>query len=319
MADSVAHRRVPVILAILGMGRSGSTVLEGVLAERLGALAVGETRLFWCRGVLDNEYCGCGMRAHECRLWKSIVSEWDSSASLRHERLRRRVDRLQGFIPAVLGRHWPDIGRQRSSYLAAIQRLYDRIVEVESADIIIDSSKHPTYVSYLRRLKEAEVYIVHLVRDPRAVAFSWSSRKSRKDSDGIELMQRSGVAKSALEWLLKNTAALFLGSLRGSRYVRVTYEEFVSDPDDTVERICGTLAVRRRQSYCAESRLHGIAGNPDRVGVTQWSVREDRRWLAGLKGWQFALITAIASPLMWLFDYSLWPSRRRLPRNPSDR
>lgn len=56
-------------------------------------------------------------------------------------------------------------------------RLYAAAAEVTGARLLIDSSKRPSDAALLRLLPDVEPFYLQLVRDPRAVAFSWQRRK----------------------------------------------------------------------------------------------------------------------------------------------
>ena len=55
-----------------GSARSGSTLLERMLASIPGYCSVGELAFIWERSVLRNDRCGCGARFHDCTFWKEV-------------------------------------------------------------------------------------------------------------------------------------------------------------------------------------------------------------------------------------------------------
>ena len=59
--------------------------------------------------------------------------------------------------------------------------LYSAIADTTGCDVIVDSSKWPQYGLLLTERLPLDVYVLHLVRDPRAVAYSWQRRQSRLD------------------------------------------------------------------------------------------------------------------------------------------
>jgi hypothetical protein len=56
---------------------------------------------------------------------------------------------------------------------ADLQQLYRAIQCVSGARVLIDSSKVPTYGLILSRTSDIHLSVLHLVRDSRAVAYSW--------------------------------------------------------------------------------------------------------------------------------------------------
>jgi hypothetical protein len=67
-------RKRQKVLFIMGMTRSGSTVLDNVLGEVDGFFSAGEVRLIWKRGILESRSCGCGSPVLECPVWREVVA-----------------------------------------------------------------------------------------------------------------------------------------------------------------------------------------------------------------------------------------------------
>ena len=68
--------RAPVqVLYIAGTGRSGSTLLAGILGQVDGIFNAGEVRYIWDRGLLANRLCGCGRQFRDCPVWDEILVE----------------------------------------------------------------------------------------------------------------------------------------------------------------------------------------------------------------------------------------------------
>ena len=75
--------------------------------------------------------------------------------------------------------------------------LYRAIATVTGARVIVDSSKLPSYLAVLRGVDGLDVRTVHLVRDPRAAAFSWQRAKALTDGARRATMERISPPKSA--------------------------------------------------------------------------------------------------------------------------
>ncbi|MGH9058576.1 MAG: hypothetical protein ACRDZY_03535, partial [Acidimicrobiales bacterium] len=61
------------VLYIAGWGRSGTTILDSVLAQLHGFCSVGELRWLWDRGLTEGWPCGCGAKVAVCEFWKQAV------------------------------------------------------------------------------------------------------------------------------------------------------------------------------------------------------------------------------------------------------
>src|SRR5438445_480847 len=79
------------------------------------------------------------------------------------------------------------------------------------------------------RILGCDVRIIHLVRDSRAVAYSWTRNKGRPSPIGEQkLMPQFRPADTAIRWVVSN-AALHMLAAKVS-YTRVKYEEFILYP-----------------------------------------------------------------------------------------
>ena len=161
------------VIAITGAGRSGSTILDNILGGVTGAFSGGEVRYLWQRGLIEGRLCGCSRPLDECEVWPHVLAAAYPSGID-----PRRVAQLMRFVrtrytPAMmmpLLRPWY---RSRLEPLVAVlDDLYPAIAETTGARFIVDSSKLPTYTYALSLVPSIDLRVVHLVRDPRAVAHS---------------------------------------------------------------------------------------------------------------------------------------------------
>src|SRR5579871_2348612 len=215
------------IIYIAGFGRSGSTIIDDILGQADGFFSAGEACDVWNQGC--HEPCSCGKPLKDCAVWIAIFAaayrcapaEMDFSHPLQ---MARRVDRLRHmwWLLTAAGRHLADSSGTLSGYLDITRRLYDAMFSVSGARIIVDSSKAPSHAYLLQQLGIADIYIVHLVRDSRAVAFSWSFPKGK--------WPPRGLLRSCIEWNANNLLSEWLWSGQPRRYMRVAYEDFTRRP-----------------------------------------------------------------------------------------
>ena len=182
-ASAGAAVLMPTIIYLGGMSRSGSTLAERLLGELPGACPAGEVVHMWRRGVLADEHCGCGELFSGCSFWQKVgeagFGGWGKVDVGRFEELQRRVDRTR-FIPLLAAPALMPAAFRRAldEYLSYYQRLYTAIGEITGCHTVVDSSKHASLAFCLAR-SQLSVRIVHVVRDPRGVAHSWTKRVSR--------------------------------------------------------------------------------------------------------------------------------------------
>jgi hypothetical protein len=294
------------ILYIAGWGRSGSTILDNVLGQVDGFFSTGEIRSIWDRGLIENWPCSCGAAFRDCDLWRSVFVEafggFERVDARRMTAIRDRFDRpWKVFLPRGLA------SAAIAEYRSALTRLYAAVASVSGAKIIVDSSKTPAYCRILQDLSGFRVDIVHLLRDPRAVAFSWQ-RKRRWVHGEEAYMSRFGPTKSSLMWDGRQIATEAVGRRAPVRYLRLRYEDFVAAPEQGLARVLGLTGIGTVPRF-AEGRklalqpIHGISGNPSRFARGTVELKADDEWLVGMKPADRWIVTMLTAPLLMRYRY----------------
>jgi hypothetical protein len=308
----------PKVVYIAGPGRSGSTLLQRVLGEVDGWFPSGELSLIW-----HNELCGCGATAFDCAFWAPVLRQvFARHQDLDPSSLIALQDRWLDTNPAhlaVIGRE----GRRNGSpnrhpvgrYADLLADLYAITAEAGEARVIIDSSKGAPYPYLIATHTDIDLYVVHLVRDPRACAHSLAKRKL-KQIDPPRYFGQIGPASSSLHWLRRNAVIdTLIRRGQGNRYLRVRYEDFADRPQATVRSICSLLGepdARLRFPGDRVVRLasnHSIAGNPLRPHHGEVEIKPDDEWRADMDPRSRRLATLMAAPLMPRYGYPLRAAR----------
>jgi hypothetical protein len=305
------------VLYVGGLGRSGSTLVDRLLGEVPGCVSVGELVHLWRRGLLDNERCGCGEWFGDCPFWAEVgiraFGGWHAVDAERMCALQRRVDRNR-FLPWLLV---PPAASPRwrgahDRYAEVLSRVYRAIAEVGEASTVIDSSKHASTAALLRSVPGVDPRLVHLIRDPRGVAFSWSKLVERPEAAGENpLMARVGPTRVSVRWLTYN---LFFRVLRATQpALLVRYEDLVADPTDWLRMI---LALVDRSDEPLgflsgrNARLgmqHTVSGNPLRFRTGAIEIRADEEWRASMPVGKRRLVTALTAPTRPAYGYNRGP------------
>ncbi len=309
------------VLYVGGYGRSGSTLIGRVLGEPPDAVCVGETRYVWSRGLLNNVECGCGQPFLSCPFWCAVGDEAFGGWSQIDAKRLTEIDRVAN-LPRALPFYWaprlrPGLSDMFKDYAVHLAALYTAISRVSGAKIIIETSKDPTFACLLMRIPDCDVRIVHLVRDSRAVAYSWTRRKRLSSPIGEQqFMGQFTVTKTASVWMLWN-AAFHALSAEHSPYLRLTYESFVANPRARVQELSAfaneTLVLPESQLTDTDVKLgshHLFSGNPMRTSAGWVPIRPDNEWQTRLTTAQFAKTTAITWPLLRLYGYPIVPAAR---------
>ena len=298
-------RRTRVLL-ITGYSRSGSTLLARIMGEIDGVVSPGELRYLWQRGLVENRRCDCGEPFLECPFWqKVLITAFGSAPPPDIEGildLQRRVDRVYR-IPA-LTRRTRDLPGDVATYLRYHEHLYQAIEEVTGAKWIVDSSKDPSFGHVLALSKEIDLAVVHLVRDSRAVAYSWT--RDKHDPGTGKSMSQQHPLRSALEWNITQWAASRLtGRVTSSLTLR--YEDFVTDPKAGMRQVL-TLVGASAEPSLHENRVHltpghAVSGNPMRFESGVVTISEDDQWQEALPASTRRLITTVTWPALSTYGY----------------
>lgn len=309
-AEGTVHQK-PRIVYIAGMGRSGSTLLERMLGEVPGCVAVGEVCFLAERALLGRTVCGCGRDVRECAFWSAVLEGFPDVERLAHD-LGPFEDygTNRGAWRQLAARLGGDRGRRFETYRAALRALYRAVLQVGPSDTVVDSSKFPPYGAILTALGEFDVMVLHLVRDSRGVCYSWTKRQVYAHTpDGVVHMQRHGILGSVARWWIYNVGAWLLGRKAGVDYVRVRYEDFNADPRGVFASLCEQMGEPLPDGLFVGPRTvrlgagHQLAGNPVRFREGEVEIREDLGWQEGLSPAKRLLVKVLTFPLSLLFGY----------------
>ena len=94
----------PRVILLGGLGRSGTTLVERILGELPGAVALGEIVHLWRRDMRDNERCACGEQFQRLPVLAEVgalaFGGWDKVDVTRVEALQEAVERTR-YIPKL--------------------------------------------------------------------------------------------------------------------------------------------------------------------------------------------------------------------------
>jgi hypothetical protein len=316
---------VTPVVYIGGCARSGSTLLERMLAAVPGYCPVGELVFVWERGLARNDLCGCGERFRDCGFWSQVgkagFGGWDRVDTGAAVRLRRAVDRHRN-LAALAGLAGPGkLAAPLAAYAELTGRLYQAVREVSGAEVIVDSSKHVGYALLLRQVPGLDVRLAHLVRRSHGVAHSWAKRV-RKPSvgDGTTYMSVHPAWWSAGLWMADNL--LFeVAARRMPHATRVRYEDLAADPRAQLRRVMTGLGLPRAGepmgfldgTAATLGAAHALSGNPMRLRQGTVGVRVDDEWRAAMSRPRRAMVTAATWPLLLRYGYRVLPGGQPRP------
>jgi Sulfotransferase domain len=307
------------VLCVLGWGRSGSTLVGRIVGQTEGFFLVGELRYIWDRGLIENRLCSCGTPFTECPVWRKIVSrmleEGNRVSATRMVELRERGLHTRHVLLSPTREELRSRVARMGEYTEALESLYRAAQDVSGSRVIVDTSKFPSYGYILQSTPGIDLYVLHLVRDPRAVAYSWASRQKPKPDHGKgagkRFMTPHGLFESALVWNAWNLSIERIWRRNPQRYMLLRYEDFVKSPRSAVRNILSFLGEEEAKLPFLNEREvlldapHTFSGNPDRFQSGVVEITPDQRWRRKMGVVQKAAVTALTWPGLLSYGYPL--------------
>lgn len=302
------------VLFIAGLGRSGSTLLDRVLGQVPGCVNIGEASQTW-QNMLRGIRCGCGERPQQCPFWTAVVDHafggWAGFDPGQLLAMQRAVDRTR-FVPLLAGpRRTRTFTAHLTDYAEKLSAFYAAVAAVAGASVVVDSGKHTSTAYLLRHVAGVDLRVVHLVRDPRGVAYSWSKVMRKSPHGDAGDMDRLSPVATARGWLLHNTLLAAL-PVAGVSAMLLRYEDFVAAPPRYLGRMLdfvglpvppdGAPFVDGTAVEFAEPD-HTLAGNPLRFRYGRVPIAPDEAWRDRLPVHDRRLIELVTSPLLLAYGY----------------
>jgi hypothetical protein len=302
--------RGPRIVYVAGANRSGSTLLEVLLASHPALASAGE--LFNAARALRDPSapCTCGKSLGECPLWGGVAVELEALARARGMSVKelakavRRVEDREALAGYLRGRS--PAAEAVALYRSVQGLVFERVARTRpGASFLLDPSKSEYGAAArplaLRTLLDADLRVLHLVRDPRGVVSSALKGSNKTLIRGEPASDRVTGMRALASWLRVNRGvARVIERLGAERALRVRFEELVAEPTAVVDRICAFLALDPAPILAAlEGRElarpeHMIAGNRLRFAPIRLDPSHARAELP----WYYALPCAAAARLV---------------------
>jgi hypothetical protein len=262
------------LIYVGGYGHSGSTLLEYLLTGCTELVACGEVASV-IRDRLKKIQCTCGRRSEACPIWSEVLSPGATVSEKTHEALTLAL-----------------LGRAGKRY-----------------DLMVDSTKtalgHALAPFRLVRALGQDFLLVHLVRDPRAVAWSAIKKTERRN---MTVNRPLYCARVALAWSAANLACETFGLCHPKQYLRLRYEDFVAAPRATVEGILQRVSPGAKwhpETLGVTDNRHQLYGNRMRgKPLTLGDVKLDRAWETELPASYRRLVSPLSAILRARYGYS---------------
>lgn len=212
------------VLFIAGAGRSGTTFLSLMLSQHEDTQNVGQIRDL-PQAVRQNAPCSCNQPVPTCAFWQVVRTEFTA----RHGKaaLDELDEGMAGFQKAANKvDEWQDpraragLAKANADFLARFRDLYLITADAAGGTMLIDSSKSVHLALALSLIPEIDLYVLNLVRDPRAVSISWA--KVLKNEQKLRGRTRNWVGRQQRLQLIKQA--------NPEKFMVLRYEDLTSDP-----------------------------------------------------------------------------------------
>jgi len=275
---SDARKERPKLIQVVGLGHSGTTLLDAVLGSASGIVGVGEALRTLDQSITPNSgifrdqregrfqdtLCSCGATVEECPVWTPL--------------------------------HTALTGAETRSVADSMSRLWTAAKEnTPDMQYLLDST--PAGLSYTADLTDQfDVRLVFIVRDIR----SWGASQARRRNIALH--------RAYAKWHKQVPEIQQRLQAKGLPYMRIGYEELALAPQKTLTALCDWLDVPYSDAMLtpgASTGSHITNGNVaflrgDRTTV----IRYDADWLtqpsAGFRAaWLFHKASTINSEMVY--------------------
>lgn len=289
----------PVGLLIVGDVRSGTTLLQGLLALHAEVAAVGEIRRLE-RFVAESRTCDCGEPVSTCPHWLDVAErlaiplaglETGRPAS----RMRQRYE--EASLLAALYLRAPALGRlllgRRRRVADTLGRLLRASAEREGARVVVDSSKDPGHALLLLHQTQIKVFVTVVVRDGRAVV----SSKMRRTGISVETAARHWL------WVVRGAQAVYAALPENCR-AWIRYEDLCAEPRALVTDLGARTGFDVGRLREPGQPRHAIGGSPGFGEASFDAIVEDLSWKNRMSADDLAAFERIAGRMNAALGYS---------------
>lgn len=274
------------VLFIVGVGRSGTSLLQSMFASHSSVEFLPETS-FLRRYVVTQRLT----TTYKLKGEAGVVGLLESDP---------KVSRLQLDIPRIVAE-----ALRRSGTLEI--NLYDLIIEdaasSQSHEVIWVGDKDPKLIEHLSIVDDvcSSAYVVHIVRDPRDVV---ASKKKAEWSKERHVWQH--ILAGCVQYKMGRT---FGETKIPGNYVEIKYEYLISNPERVLSKLCESMGLTYEEGMlsfgvAAESLTSKSELSWKKETLGPLLVDNKDKWRKELSPREVLLIELCCKKQMTDFDYA---------------
>jgi hypothetical protein len=278
------------VIYIAGVGHSGSTLLGLLLGSHPQVFSAGELlkipRYQWGGEEFSRQrrQCMCGELARDCPVWGEVFQLLERDSHFHSEKLKSSEPHETPLDLMAQANH----------------QVYKALQRVTGKGVIVDSTKKLSYLRELLRIPDIELFIVQLVRDPRAILQS-TLRKRAETTD-----PKYSFKNAISSWNATHAELLKLRE-QGHSHAVVRYEDLVEDPAAILKSLQASFGIGFEESQLSFRSVqhHVLGGNSMRFRTEESEIKGDDSYKTELSLADWTLATVISYPLLKQFGYAL--------------
>lgn len=226
------------LIFILGDGRSGSTILNIILSNQDEILGPGELyKWIEFKGLPnprneDNSQHEFWYHVHNQYLERSQYIDF-----ILLQNARQEIENYWKFIRVFLGLSNPVLSKM---YQDASADLINSLKAVSGKPIVVDASRNMGRALELYRKFGTKMKIIHLVRDPRGIVWSYQKKQIEQDYKHPLISSFHNLIKNIfctlLEWRIPNET-----------FYRIKYEDLMLRPVQELNQLAEFLDLSLQQ------------------------------------------------------------------------
>ncbi len=278
------------VIYIMGLGRSGSTLLERIIGVADNVWPLGEIRSLKdyvnrndpTKPSKKNFFGESGSPLDRSFFWSPVVKKIKQDNLFMFDKHNKFSVRR---LIKILTKKEP-IGDEEKIMNLILKR--SREVENENVEYLLDTSKLISRLLFLKNHKNIDLYVIHLVRDARGAINSF-------EKVGVGWFRILG------RWIKNNLfISLFIKrKFDKTRFIHLSYDKFVKQPEkylDLINRKFGTnIDTNNYLEYVQKKQTYSISGNKMRAKQLT-ELKYDQDWREKMPTWKKIFLTIITYP-----------------------